>query len=119
MKLTPAILQASYDFLRSTPPFNKWKMPPGKDVEFRVIRKRDRLGAYHGYIHDKGKHTIDMCGARLSHTSSLILIMAHEMLHLYQRVKGTETSNSEHNAEFFRLTEIICKHHGFDPKFFT
>lgn len=118
MKLTPAILEASYDFLRATPPFSRWKLPTSKDVEFRVVKQRDRLGAYHGYVHDKDRHTIDMCGARLSHTSSLILIMAHEMAHLHQRQNGTETNNAQHNADFFRLAELICKHHGFDPKFF-
>ena len=43
MKLTPGILEAAYEFLRTTPPFKGWKLPSGVDITFRVIKKLDRM----------------------------------------------------------------------------
>ena len=40
--------------------------------------------------------------------------MAHEMIHLHQRQARTETANTEHNAEFHRLTARLCRRYGWD-----
>jgi hypothetical protein len=43
--------------------------------------------------------------------------MAHEMIHLHQRVTGMENS-AQHNAAFRKLAAHVCRLHGFDPKAF-
>lgn len=114
MKLTPEILEASYDFLRATPPFRGWRLPKGEDVTFNVTKTRGTLGSYTRYIRTD-RHIINISGARISHPELLINVMAHEMVHLVLGVRKTETPNTEHSAEFRRLARIVCKHHGFDP----
>jgi len=113
MKLTPAILRAAYTFLRATPPFHCRDLPHGKDVEFRVSKGRDRMGAHFYSDH----HIITISSARVCHTTTLIVTMAHEMVHLAQAEDGTETK-AEHNAAFRRLAKLVCRHHGFDPQEF-
>ncbi len=114
MKLTPEILEAVYDFLRATPPFRGWKLPKGEDVIFHVTKTRGTLGSYTRYIRTD-RHIINISGARISHTALLACVMAHEMVHLNLGVRKAETPNTEHSAEFRRLSKIVCRHHGFDP----
>lgn len=113
MKLTPPVLEACYDFLRATLPFRRWGLPPGEEVEFRVLRTQRRMGS-HAVCPRRGHHVISMSSGKMSHTSHLVETMAHEMVHAYQSKRGTET-RAEHNAEFRRLARIVCRHHGFDP----
>lgn len=44
--------------------------------------------------------------------------MAHEMIHLHQHLRKTET-RAQHNAEFKRLAAQVCAQHIFDPKSFA
>lgn len=118
LPLTPAILEAAYEFLRSCPPFNRWKLPCGEEVEFCVILLKDREGDHTTY---KGTtdHVIRVSSKRIGHTHSLVVVMAHEMIHARQAVTKTYTAGVEHNAEFRRLAAGVCKLHGFDPKTFV
>ena len=110
MKLTPNILRASYDFIVITPPFRRWNLPPGGNVEFKVNKASDRMGSYQ--CHDD--HIITISGARVCHTVTLLVTMAHEMVHLAQVENGTAT-RTMHNAAFRRMGKAVCRHHGFDP----
>ncbi len=113
MKLTPSLLEAAYEFLRVTPPFRAWRMPAGSYVEFKVSKSREALGTYQ--LHPRsGLHVITISGARISYVSTLMSVMAHEMVHLHQMHHCT-TTKSEHNAGFHRLSKIVCRHHGWDP----
>ena len=40
--------------------------------------------------------------------------MAHEMIHMRQRLTKTETKGAEHNAEFHQLAKLVCRRLGFD-----
>ncbi len=113
MKLTPAILEAAYDFLRATPPFRRWRLPPGEEVTFKVGLRDDERGYYQW----AGSHAIGISAGCIGRTESLVETMAHEMIHLYQYHRGTDTS-ANHNAEFRRLVELVCRRHGFDPLLF-
>jgi hypothetical protein len=113
MRLTAPILQAAYDFLRTTLPFRRWNLPPGEDVDFKVSKDHSAIGTYQ--IRDD--HTITISGARVCHTATLIVTMAHEMVHLAQVEDGSAT-RTMHNAAFRRMAKLVCKHHGFDPKEF-
>jgi len=113
LPLTPAILEAAYEFLRATPPFVRWRLPHADEVELRVCRTRQWMGLFDSGSDDRSR--ISVSSARIGHTDTLLRSVAHEMIHLYQFERGTATA-SEHNAEFFRLAAQIARHHGFDPK---
>lgn len=115
MKLTPALLEATYDFLRETPPFRRWGLLPGEEVEFRVIRDRATRGYHRGVRREY--HIIGISGACIGRMEALLAVLAHEMIHLYQEEKGTRT-RAQHNAGFHRLAKIVCRHHGYDPLLF-
>lgn len=116
LHLTPEILEAAYEFLRTTPPFRRWKLPHADDVKFVVSADPCWRGYY---ICDRRHgHTIAISGKWIGHTANLIATMAHEMIHLYQSIRGLETRNVTHNADFRRIAARVCKHHGFDPRAF-
>ncbi len=118
LHLTPNILRGAYDFVRTTQPFHRWKLPPGEEVEFRVVAKPDQRGWHTRSLTASSHHVIGISRACIGRTDSLIMVMAHEMVHVRQSARGTETSNTVHNAEFRRLARIVCGHHGFDPLLF-
>lgn len=116
LRLSPEMLAAAYDFLCASAPFRGWKLPASDEVEFHVLAARDRRGHY--CRGDGVAHRIAISAATVGHTETLIRTVAHEMIHLYQRERRTETGNAEHNAEFLRLARFVCLHHGFDPRAF-
>lgn len=111
LALTPARLAAVYDMLRAFPPFDRWRLPPGKDVKFRVLRRKDFQAQW--WI-EGDRHHIDVCAPKHYRIDNLAATMAHEMLHVRQRLNGTETRGAEHNVEFNRLAALVCKKLGFD-----
>jgi predicted SprT family Zn-dependent metalloprotease len=112
LPLTPEILAATYGFLRVTPPFNRWKLPPAGDVKFRVMRTKQFMGQH--FLEPEG-HVIDVSAQKVGYTRALILTIAHEMVHMAQHERGLPRT---HNADFERMTAQVCKFHGFDPKEF-
>jgi len=52
-----------------------------------------------------------------SHTFTVLLTLAHEMIHLVQAIHKSDNKN-QHNAEFKRLAKRVCHLHGFDYKAF-
>lgn len=111
LPLTPALLEASYEFMRCTPPFARWKLPPGETVRFKVTRSIDSRG--HAY----GVHEIGVSSRNIGRTESLLMVMAHEMVHVHVHACGKH-GKAEHPAEFWRCARLVCKHHGFDIKMF-
>jgi hypothetical protein len=116
LRLTPEMLVAAYEFLRVSAPFRAWKLPDADEVEFHVIGARDRRGHY--CTGEGALHCIAISAANVGHSETLIRTVAHEMLHLHQRERRSETPHTEHNAEFRRLARLVCVHHGFDPRAF-
>jgi hypothetical protein len=116
LPLTPDIIEAAYEFLRVTPPFKGWRLPPGDDVVFHVCGSK-WMGYYCREI-ATGLHHISLSAKRVGHTNTVFHVMAHEMIHLHQAVAKTETANTEHNAEFNRLARQVCRLHGWDWKEF-
>jgi hypothetical protein len=113
--LTPELCRAGYEFLRATRPFNRWKLPPGDEVHFKIGRDKNTRG---WIVCEPGKATITVSSNCISQTVPLLALLAHEMVHLYQHTNHTYTS-SEHNAEFWQLADRVCKHHReFDRKLF-
>ena len=118
LQLTPEMLAAAYDFLRTTPPFTGWRLPESDDVVFRLSLRPKEFGRYQW---DGEHHTITMSIKAIAHTDTLMRYMAHEMVHLSLEKDGLEskTGGEEvHNAEFRKRAARVCKYHGFDPKAF-
>ncbi len=115
LPLTTDTLRAAYDYLATTPPFNRWNMPDGEDVTFRVTRASAICGRW---IEHEGKHTIEVSALAVGHTGTLMAVVAHEMLHLHVAEAGMYTAKNQHNAAFRKLALRVCAAHGFDPKLF-
>lgn len=108
----PDELAAAYDFLRTTPPFRRWKLPPSDEITFVVNKHAQNRGDFHVDANDRPVMRVSM--AAVSHTNSLLAVIAHESIHLYQWRTKRETANTKHNADFHRLAARVCAIHGFD-----
>jgi len=112
LPLTKELLRGTYDFLRLTPPFKKWKLPPGELVDFRVTRN----ATVHGdHLLRKGQHRIRVSSKKVGATRTLLELMAHEMVHVKCDREGVR---SEHGAAFKRAARTVCRYHGFDEACF-
>jgi hypothetical protein len=111
--VTPDILRACYNFLNETLPFNRWNLPDGDDVEFRVVRDP---GLFGWYLLESGKHIIAVSSATVGHTDTLIRTMAHEMVHAHEHSVGP--CKKGHSRAFWAYAKQVCNAHGFDPKAF-
>lgn len=115
LHLTPEILRAAYDYLRVTQPFDSWNLPEGEDVRFKVTRSRRLFGCYY---QDGSEHSIEISARKHGHTLTLLMTMAHEMIHLHQLSTRMHSPKTIHNAAFNKLAAEVCECHGFDPKLF-
>lgn len=115
LHLTPDILAASYDLLRTTLPFRRWKLPPSDEIEFIVNADRHVRGFYSDRPEGFGQpvHKLGASCAVLSTLDSLLPVVGHEIIHLFQNIAGRET-RAMHNADFRRLSVQVCRHHGWD-----
>ena len=112
--LSPETLEACYDLLRTVPPYKRWRLPPGNEIEFKVSIQRHLLGAHTKTRHYK-EHTIIISAARNRHLATVLRTMAHEMIHLYQAHYNRETAGASHNEDFWRCKEKAGRLLGFDP----
>lgn len=114
LPLTPDTLRAAYDFLATTPPFNKWNLPDGDDITFRVAKDRTLFG-----WHDKrrGKpHLIAISEYLVGQITTLMETMSHEMIHLHEE---RSCIRGNHGPAFKKFAEQVCKIHTcFDRKRF-
>ena len=110
LPLTSETLRAAYDYLRTTPPFSRWKLPASYEVAFKVGRQNDVRGAHH-YKYDDQSHEVIISEVCVGRTDSLLATMAHEMIHVHQQ-------HAKHGAEFKRFAKAVCKRHGFDLQLF-
>jgi len=114
MHLTPDILEAAYEFVRATPPFKGWHLPPGDQVEFFISRSRthaadvqDIGGRWRIRVNDR------WCG----NYASLVKYMMHEMTHMSQGI-GCPTEQALHGRDFLARAKAVCRIHHIDPKIF-
>lgn len=117
LPLTPETLAAAYDYLRTTPPFDKWSLPESEDVKFKVTRSRRWFARYHW---NGNRHTIEVSTNSVAYSSTLLSKMSHEMVHLHLEELNMDNRGGPdtHSGAFRRLAEDVCKFHGFDPKAF-
>lgn len=116
LHLTPEMMEATYELLRVTPPFAGWGLPDPDDLEFRVLSTRRYTGHFRAAKRRGEHHEIGASMRKIGTLATLERVMAHEMIHLQQELKGTTTPGTEHNANFYVLAAEVARHHCFDPK---
>ena len=77
LRLTPDMLAAGYDFLRTTAPLYRWRLPHFDELGFHVVR-RASLSADLGVEH--GMPFIRASKAHNGHAMRLLATLAHEMI---------------------------------------
>jgi len=112
LRLTPDMLAAAYEFLRTTEPFRAWKLPDSDELGFAVVRD-PKMFADFGM--ENGVPVIRVSEAKNGFAITLLASVAHEMCHLRQERIG---DRSQHGAKFKRMAAQVCRAHGFDPKTF-
>jgi predicted SprT family Zn-dependent metalloprotease len=115
MHLTPEMLEATYDLLKTTPPFRSWKLPDADDITFEVSRAHDVSGQY--LLRD-GKNVIQISSHCVGRLATLLMVMAHEMIHLREEVFYRSRADIKHGARFKRLAKQVCTIHGFEEAIF-
>lgn len=121
LHITPELCALAYELLRATKPFAKWKLPPAAAVEFTVNRSMDTRGFYTYHAHRKTKsvHEIGVSVNCIGNLKSLVEVMAHEMIHLEERISCTLTPGAMHNSAFMRKAKTVCRIHSMDFKLFV
>jgi len=112
LRLTPDMLAAGYDFLRTTAPFQRWRLPESDELGFHVVRDA-ALSADFGVR--EGVPLIRVSEAHNGHTITLLASLSHEMIHLRQHLTG---DREHHGPRFRRMAARVCAVQGFDPKIF-
>lgn len=112
LRLTFDMLAAAYDFLRTTEPFRRWRLPDSDELGFAVVRVDDLFADFK--IKD-GTPLIRVSEANNGHVVTLLATMAHEMIHLRQHLTG---DREHHGPRFKKMAARVCAAHGFDPKTF-
>jgi len=112
LRLTPDMLAAGYEFLRTTEPFRRWRLPHSDEVGFHVMR-RAISSADFGV--EAGLPFIRVNESHNGHAATLLASLAHEMIHLRQHLTG---DRELHGPRFRRMATRVCIAHGFDPKIF-
>lgn len=111
-------MAAAFDYLRTTPPFHRWKLPSADQIKFKLSRSRVEYGNYQW---SGSQHVITASVHAIGHTMTLMQFMAHEIIHLHLELTGKESKRggrNTHNAAFRKLADKVCKYHGFDLKAF-
>jgi hypothetical protein len=119
LRPTPEILEAAYEYLRTTPPFRGWKLPHADSIGFVITRSKNTKGYYTKECRKPDSHEIGVSENCVSSTLHLFEVMAHEMIHLHQAINKLETGNTQHNADFLRRAKSVCKYHGWDVLHFS
>jgi SprT-like family len=113
LKLTPIVLRKAYDFLASTEPFCRWRLPNGDTIKFRILRA-EHTDAYVRWP-VKGKTELGISATRNGHVETMLASMAHEMIHLHEADCKIRTRNDKHHGAAFRKwAKQVCAAHGFD-----
>lgn len=109
LHLTPEMLECTYELLRATPPFNRWKLPEADSLEFNILITKERSA--HFRESTDGQHEIAVSASRVKSLDLLLEVVAHEMVHMRQAQKRFRDI---HGISFEKLGKQVCRHHDFD-----
>lgn len=110
MIITSALIQTTYEYLLQMKPFNKWKLPPSCEIEFKAINAKDVMGTF-----EPDPHVISISKAKHDHLDTVLKTMAHEMCHLKLFIDGSNKYEL-HDKNFNKLSKQVAKEFGFDYK---
>lgn len=111
IKISVEILEATYELLRLTEPFKRWKLPPGDEISFRISRDKLNRGEFH--VDKKGIPWITANERYHSTIDELLRTVAHEMCHLVDFRSGVRP-DVVHGFTFNCMADRVCKAHSFD-----
>jgi len=111
--ITPELMEISYERLRLTRPFRRWKLPHADEVIFMVTNKDGEYGEFcFDTVRAKSKPTIKVSCVMVRSLDKLDETMAHEMGHFYEYRQGRR-SDVHHGRSFQKIADQICAAHGF------
>lgn len=115
MRITARHVAAAYEFLRKMPPFSAWGLPPRDEVSFGVLKTIRWQGDFFEPGRGRHKPRIRVSASRVSYADRLLVVVAHEMVHLQVSRLGKPDT---HNGTFRALANSACEQMGFDPREF-
>lgn len=118
MHIMPEQCAAVYDCLLHFPPFKAMRLPPADEVEFKVTNELSRQGYCTINVGRADGHEIGVSNRWVGEYASLVQLVAHEMIHMHQWVRRTDTS-SMHNAEYRKIAKDVCRKFQWDYKQFV
>lgn len=106
MHITPEMMVQTYELLRVTLPFRRWKLPHPDDITFRVSAHRDR---HAHYSTDTAKGTKEICVSQFfaKDLDKLTQDIAHEIVHL--RLDEVGDYRVKHGPKYQCLAAIVCR----------
>lgn len=109
----PETAAALYNLLRTTPPYDRWKLPPADEVGFTITHSYKEAGRF--YVDAKDVPHIELSAKCAGTLQGMLPIMGHEMIHLRIHLLGI---HEYHGPNFRRLGLGVCHKHQFDPMTF-
>lgn len=118
LRITPDMMVEAYNFLKTTPPFSGWKLPDSDEVGFHVVPDPNTSADF--VIEGDNSMHIRVSSAIPIHANTLLMLVAHELIHMYQSMHKLAKNKSAlmHNADFKRRAKRICAVHGWDESLF-
>ena len=121
--INPDQLAAAYEFVRTLEPFNIWALREGRkgfphadEIEFNIVGDK-RVWAWKQRKGD-GTYTIAYSDKAPRYVSTFVMLIAHELIHLYQDINKLETT-AMHNKDFMVRAKEVCDIHGYDLHLFV
>lgn len=106
--------QAIYDCLRHFVPYTRMKLPPGDEVAFHITRHNTHLAHYTCERYKPGTHEIIVSDYWAWTIEQLVKVIGHEMIHMDQRIRKTDSLKVDHNREFQRIERKIARAMGWE-----
>lgn len=117
LHITHELVIASYERLRMTAPFARWKLPHPDDMEFHAVPIKGDASAEHYVLADlekKTEHHVIRINPRRHRTLHMLdMSLAHEMCHMREYALGHRRKDC-HGRAFHKLADGVCKSHGWD-----
>jgi hypothetical protein len=111
--LTPEIVEAAYNLLKEAAPFKGWNLPDADDIEFVILRTRKHWADYSFEGKPStGRHIIRLSHKKHSHLDTVLMSVAHEILHMMQQLQNVK--ESQHGDYWQQLADEVCELHGWD-----
>lgn len=106
--VTADTVKAVYTCLLAFPPFNRWRLPLPDSLTFYAVPYTSEWGEYNAE-----RKTLRISMAKVSTFQSLVLAVAHEMVHVREDVAGRWAKKHD-NAYFKKLADQVCRTFEFD-----